>query len=183
MRRMVSLLVLAGLVGCGTVPRLETNYGDIPAGAHQLGQVVQVVALDGTGGDAGFNKAMGESLGRAGLPAGAYEEYRVALLQIYCCGGAMADLMPLVLVPPDLTVRRGNVVEFRAADAGKKGSLEFVNVGIRVRHEALVENGPCWWDPPHEGKWMRVLRADWMAAEGWEHQGGLYPAYYRPSDS
>ena len=149
--------------------------GSVPAGSLQLGQVMYIGPAQESRGSATYKLLL-----EAGLAESELQKSQLAMLRIYCCGGSSEqDSAPLVYLPSGLRAKPGDVVEFRNADKNKKGTPAGLNVAMQVRQRASARSGTCRWDPPDERLWMRVLYADWMPAEGWEHQGGLSPAWYK----
>ena len=51
----------------------------------------------------------------------------------------------------------------------------------RVRVKAVDVDEVCRWIPEGDHRWTRVLYCDWMKAEGWIQQEGLFDVWIKPA--
>jgi len=164
------------LTGCATGLRIQQAH--VPPGSLRLAQVV----MRGSQAELTGAKELHTLLADSGIGEAEIKDGSVVLARIECCGGPNEKSSAIMIyVPPESEVQRGDIVELRAADPSKKGSINQVNVVTRIRQKAAETAGSCRWDPPNEGLWSRTLYADWMPQEGWKLQGGLYKGWYKPS--
>ena len=150
-------------------------------GARRLVQVVQFAERR----DIVEMESLYRNMLEQGIKDADIKDGSVAFGMIYCCGGkiSVATVMA-VWIPEGLDVELNDFVEIRVGkprDRKKPGKWPGVATAMRVRQRADALRRPCWWAPPQEGLWMRVLYCDWMKAEGWKHQGGLHAAWYKPA--
>ena len=168
--------LLAGCSGAYNPGNLRVQTDFVPSGSLRLAQISGF-----------FSRAdvMGESEARTVLISCGVREQdigdrSVALARIYCCGGPNEiDSARMIYVPPTITANAGDIVEIRVGSIRAGNDPGTLNTVTRVC-QANGADGPIRWDPPNDRLWVRVLYADWMPAQGWVHQGGLSPAWYKP---
>ena len=182
LKHRVFLAVLSSVASCFLLTGCQSGnmrlYGDrVPAGSLRLAWVMGV----------GSRKEILESSwGREILTGTAIKETEIrdgsgVMTAIYCCGGPNEKgEARVVYVPAGITVERNDIVEVRVGHPPEGDKLGTPNTVTRIRQRAGEVGGSCRWDPPDERLWVRILYADWMPAEGWVRQGGLFPAWYKP---
>ena len=84
-------------------------------------------------------------------------------------------------IPENLRVELGDIVEVKSGLAAAEGKPGTASVVTRIRQKGNVTRGPIRWIPEDDRMWQRVLYADWMPAEGWVEQTGLWRTYYKPA--
>ena len=84
-------------------------------------------------------------------------------------------------IPENLGVELGDIVEVKSGKSPGGGKPGTASVVTRIRQKGNVSNGRIRWIPEDDRMWHRVLYADWMPAEGWVEQTGLWRTYYKPS--
>jgi hypothetical protein len=79
-----------------------------------------------------------------------------------------------------VNVGKGDFVEVRAGRPSANGDLGWLNTVTRVRQKGGDPSAVCRWIPPDTRFWSRVLYCEWMPAEGWVEQQGLFKAWFKP---
>jgi hypothetical protein len=161
------------LVGC-VDRRIQDDY--VPAGSLRLAQIGKY-----------FTRAdvLGEPEARnlllaCGVKEQEISDHSLALVRVYCCGGAIENTSARVIyVPPTIYAGIGDIVEVRVGSPPHGDDPGTLHTATRVCQKAGV-SGPIRWDPPNERLWMRVLYADWMPAQGWVRHGGIHRMWYKP---
>ena len=125
----------------------------------------------------------------SGIPDAEIKDGRVVQARVWCCGGptggpsAEVSNAKIVFVPKGMKVNRGDIIEIRSGYPSSKKTPSKINMFTRVIQKANERNGHCWWEPKDNRLWLRVLYCDWMPSQGWIRQGGIFPAWYKPTSS
>jgi hypothetical protein len=149
----------------------------VPAGSLRLAEVTAVA----TRRQVTEAKPLMDILAQSNVGDADVRDGCVALARIYCCGGpSEEDTAVMVYVPDDVApARAGDVVELRVGRPASGGKAPRLNTVTRVR-QRRGEAAGVRWVPEDDRMWTRVLYADWMRADGWVEQGGLWHAWYKP---
>ena len=101
----------------------------------------------------------------------------------FCCGKTDEGQAMWFYVPPGVDVELGDIVELRMGRnprAKREGEDPGEpNTVTRVRIRNGENDGICWWDPPEEYLWRRILRCKWMEEEGWILAKGSWKAWIK----
>lgn len=177
------LLLNLLVTGCSTTLRIHSDF--IPAGSLRLAQVMDI----GKRADILQSKELYDAIISSGIKDTEVADESIVVARIFCCGGLSENLSSektnaiMMFVPMGTNVGLGDIVEVRAGRPPEKGDAGQLNVVTRVVQKYGDNEGKCWWDPKDDRLWLRVLYCDWMPKEGWIKQGGINPAWYRPSSS
>lgn len=171
------LFLVLIMAGCSSALSTHTDF-TVPDYSLRLSQVVEIesraVVLE--------NKKLYEALLASEIGDSNITDGSIVVARIYCCGGIGEESLAIVLyVPNGIHVALGDIVELRTGHPPERGEVGSLNTVTRVVQKRGDDGNNCWWDPKDSRLWQRVLYCDWMPKEGWVKQGGLSPAWYRPS--
>ena len=177
---LVALLcaVVPGLVDAKAPSRLFPYYEE-DTGVLELAQVVAVATrADILKADVHYQFMLS-----TGIPDSELGDGRMVVVRLYCCGGSIEEETSLwVLVPPDISVEPGDIVELRVGRVPGKGDAGVVNTVTAVRQKNADEGrGPCRWEPDNPNLWMRVVYCDGMDRHGWLQRGVMRKLWYKPA--
>lgn len=173
------------LLAACSAPLLRIESDFVPPKSLRLAQVVEIAKRD----EIIEATPLYDALIAAGIKDSDIVDRTVVFARIYCCGGPTRETSSevanatMAYVPRSITVELGDIVEYAVADPSRKGTSGALNVVTRLIQKKDATDGHCWWDPKDDRLWLRVLYCDWMPGEGWIRQGGLHPAWFRPSTS
>lgn len=177
---MVCILFLAMIItGCSTSLAINSDFV-VPDNSLRLAQVMEIEnrAL------VVQSKKVYETIIASGVRDSNITDGSIVVARIYCCGGSAEKANAIILyVPNGINVALGDIVEVRIGHSPDKGAEGSINTITRVVQKSRDAEGNCWWDPKDDRLWLRVLYCDWMPKEGWRKQGGISPAWYRPSNT
>jgi len=174
--RLVALAV--ALTWC--LPALSKDKPYEANGAHRMVEVAYLPALSDI--SEGEGRWIYESLLRDGIDAADIGDSSIAVGRIYCCRpNPVDDPSFLFYTPPDMPLQIGDRVEIRIPGRPKKGRPVSLSRTVRIWESGESVGSECIWDPEIEGNWLRVLKCDFMEAEGWVYQKGLYKTWYKPA--
>jgi hypothetical protein len=177
---LAAMIALTGCVSQPAITRYQSDY--VPAGSLRLGQVMKIASRDfvlGTPEVHGF-------VSSSGIADSQIRDGSIVLARIYCCGGPTRETSSevansrVLFVPPELHVAGGDIVEYRVGHPAQDGAPALMNTVTRVVQRPDADDAACWWDPPNDKLWLRVLYCKWMPEQGWVKQGGVNPAWYKP---
>jgi hypothetical protein len=181
-RLVVALLALVGAAAPagaknGAPSRLFPYYEE-DAGVLVLGQAMYV----------GTRREIVESgehyrfLLSTGIADADITDGRMAVIQLYCCGGKIsADQAIWAYVPPDVNVEPQQILEVRMGRVPREGDPGVVNAVTVIRQQATDSSGPCRWEPDNPSLWMRVVHCDGLEQQGWVQRGKWRKLWYRPA--
>jgi len=157
-------------------PRIQSDF--VPAGSLRLAQVIYISSRQETIGE----KRLLDILIACGVEEASIRDGSIVMARIYCCGGSNeVETARMLYAPPEIRVDLGDVVEVLVGHPANGADPGRLNTVTRIRQKRADPDGACRWDPPDEGKWTRVLYADWMPQEGWIRESGpIFPAWYKP---
>jgi len=167
------------MTGCSTSLAMHSDFV-VPDDSLRLAQVMEIekraVVVQ--------SKKVYEAIIASGVGDSNITDGSIVVARIYCCGGSAEKANAIILyVPNGINVALGDIVEVRVGHPPEKGDVGSLNTITRVVQKNGDDGGNCWWDPKDDRLWLRVLYCDWMAKEGWIKQGGISPAWYRPSNA
>lgn len=174
----VSTLILL-VTGCMTGGSPRIYHSGTPHKSHQVAEVIVLASRDQiVAGPKIYQSVLAAGLSDQDIQNGSFGVGRV-----FCCGGEGTEERAYFYIPPGHHVEVGDVVEFRVGKVPDGDGPAQLNTVVKVRHKKGMESGACRWLPDTPpGLWMRVIYCDWMAHEGWQHGGALYPEWYKPAD-
>jgi hypothetical protein len=170
--------VVPGLVDAKAPSRLFPYYEE-DTGVLELAQVVAVATrADILKADVHYQFMLS-----TGIPDSELGDGRMVIVRLYCCGGSIEEETSLwVLVPPDISVEQGDIVELQVGRVPGKGDAGVVNTVTAVRQKNADEGrGPCRWEPDNPNLWMRVVYCDGMDRHGWLQRGVMRKLWYKPA--
>jgi len=171
------LFLVLIMTGCASSLPIHSDFA-VPDDSLRLAQVVEIekraLVME--------NKKLYEALLASGVGDSNITDGSIVVSRIYCCGGSGEGALAVILyVPNGINVALGDIVELRTGHPPEKGEAGSLNTVTRVVQKRGDGGNNCWWDPKDDRLWLRVLYCDWMPKEGWVKQGGLSPAWFRPS--
>jgi len=172
------LIILPFTAGCAKRYRIHHGSG-IPAGYHQVTEIMELAAKEEIMGTPDVYKVIHE----AGIKDEEILNGSIALGRVYCCGGegtAETSNSTIIYIPPSLSAKKGDIVEFIAGKDPEKGNTGQLNTAIKIRNVDGIASKECRYVPEDPRLWLRVIHCNWMDEEGWQKQGGLNPIYYKP---
>jgi hypothetical protein len=154
-------------------------YGDfVPSGSLRLGQVTAVAKRD----EILKLKPLYEAVQTTGIADADIVDGRIVAARVYCCGGGTQEASSLFLfVPKGIEPALSDIVEYRVGRAPAGRNAGVMNTVTRIVQKAGPDESTCWWAPKNDRVYERVLYCEWMPGEGWTHQGGFAPAWFKPS--
>jgi hypothetical protein len=170
--------VVPGLVDAKAPSRLFPYYEE-DTGVLELAQVVAVATrADILEADVHYQLMLS-----AGIPDSELGDGRMVVVRLYCCGGSIEEETSLwVLVPPDISVEQGDIVELRVGRVPAKGDPGVVNAVTAVRQRSAdAVGGSCRWEPDSPNLWMRVIYCEGMDRHGWLQRGFTRKLWYKPA--
>ncbi len=106
----------------------------------------------------------------------------VAVGRIYCCHQWTENgTNILFFVPPNVSLKIGDLVSVRMGSKSTKREGGTVNMAVEVREKKDDPMSQCSWNPPNDAMWTRILYCSWMPAEGWTLQKGLHKTWLKPA--
>ena len=189
-KAVLAALIAAVLVtGCTSNPNTpiftatsRIHAQNVPDGSLRAGEVVLVLTREQIK-EVVFGGFAYEALTAAGVPDKKIGDGSVVLTRVFCCGGPNEkDTALMAFVPEEQRAEVGDIIEIWSGRMVKKGEPlgAMPNTMIQVREKANASTKRCRWMPDRPGLWMRVIYCEWMPAEGWSQQGGLYPVWIKP---
>jgi len=175
---LVPIIGMFLIAGCSSTPRI---YGGSlkEARAHQVTEIMEIASKE----QIIFNKPLYDPLIQADISESDIQNGTVAVGRVYCCGGEGTveyQVTAVVYVPSNITVNRGDILEFVVGAGSDAPKHEQINRAVKVRHEDGIASRECRWEPENPRLWMRVIYCPWMEQEGWKKGGGLSPVWYKP---
>jgi hypothetical protein len=177
---LVFLLVLF-VAACSTPP-LRIHSDEVPAGSLRVAQVVAIAQREDI-----LKLEAYKGIIAAGVADSDLTDGSVVMARIYCCGGPTKETSAeyanrrMLYVPKELRVGLGDFVEIRVGRPPEHGDGGRLNTVTRVVAKDGDQPERCWWDPKNDKLWLRFPYCDWMPKEGWVKQGGISPAWFKPS--
>jgi hypothetical protein len=121
-----------------------------------------------------------EVLLASGLKDSDLTDGSLAAGRVNCCHERSEESSSIwFYVPPDIKVQDGDLVVVRMGRKASKRDPGEINVALEIRETADVAESRCIWDPPNERLWMRIIYCDWMPAEGWTLESGLWKTWLK----
>lgn len=104
----------------------------------------------------------------SGLKDADFQDGSIAMARVMCCH-ARSDMASSIwfYIPSTLKVQVGDFVVVRMGRKPEKNDSGIINEAFEIREHRGAPDSQCYWDPPDETKWARVLFCKWMPAEGW----------------
>jgi hypothetical protein len=118
----------------------------------------------------------------AGVPADTIHDGSVVMVRIFCCNGPNESGTALfVYVPPGMTASKGDIIEFWTGKMIREGEPPgpAPNTMVRTVQSANAATKPCRWLPDDPNMWDRTIYCDWMPADGWAQQSGIYDIWLK----
>lgn len=169
------LMLLAAGCASSSPPRIVSDH--VPAGSLRLTQVVYLATRQDIGQDPVFIRTINE----CGLRESDIDDGSFGFGEVFCCNGPNAETSATAFyVPRGMVVKLNDYAVVQIGYPAKNGQAGQVNKVVQVRGNAADPNCAVHWIPPQENLWRRILYADWMPAEGWIYQGGLWKTWYKP---
>ena|ERR1700690_382082 len=134
------------------------------------GEVVQVLSQE----EILSNGELESALHRAGVANSEIHDASIAVVRYLCCGPESEAAVQVLFNPMSLPLMVGDVVETQWS-----GGAGTVNIVTRVLQRAGQTEGACGWWPRKERLARRVMYCDWMPAENWIKQEGVYRGWYK----
>jgi hypothetical protein len=181
-----AFLLTVGLASCATYSsqsewRIQSDV--VPVGSLRLAQVMSV----GRRSDVVESPDLYKILKASGIEDSDIVDGSIVVARIYCCGGLTEESSSEVheargiYVPRNMHVGVGDIVEMRVGRPPQNGDHGRLNTVTRVVMKRGQDDGSCWWDPRDDRLWLRVIYCSWMPEQGWTKQGGIHPAWFKPS--
>src|SRR5688572_25140505 len=121
-----------------------------------------------------------EILRASGLKDSDLTDGSLAEGRVNCCHQRTEESSSIwFYVPPDIKVQPGDLVVVRMGRKASKKDPGEINVALEIRERADVADSRCIWDPPNVRLWMRIIYCDWMPAEGWTLESGLWKTWLK----
>ena len=122
-----------------------------------------------------------EHLLASGLQDSDFKDRSLAMGRAYCCHPSTDEGTAIwFYVSPDNPVNPGDIVEIRMGhEPTKKDERGKVNVLVGIREKKDAADSHCFWDPPKELLWRKVLYCDWMPAAGWTLTKGAHNTWLK----
>jgi hypothetical protein len=116
----------------------------------------------------------------SGLKDSDLKDGSLAMGRVYCCHPSTEEGTALwFYVPPDVSLKVGDIVTIRMGHKSTKTDPGAVNVAVGVREQQGTPDSKCSWDPPNNLLWRRVLYCTWMPAEGWTKTKGAWDTWLK----
>jgi hypothetical protein len=116
----------------------------------------------------------------SGLKDSDLKDGSLAMGRVYCCHPSTEEGTALwFYVPPDVSLKVGDIVTIRMGHESTKTDPGAVNVAVGVREQQGTPDSKCSWDPPNNLLWRRVLYCTWMPAEGWTKTKGAWDTWLK----
>ncbi len=116
----------------------------------------------------------------SGLKESDLQDGSVGVGAVYCCHPSTEEGTAIwFYVPSNIPVQMGDIVLIRMGRKGDKKDPGQVNTLVEVREKKDAPDSRCSWEPKNDRMWMRVLYCNWMPAEGWTLDNGLYKAWLK----
>jgi hypothetical protein len=169
------------LPASATPPR-RIQSDAVPAGSLRVAQVTAIANREDILKMEAYKDIVGAGVADSDLVDGS-----VVMARIYCCGGITKELSSefvnrrMLYVPKDIKVGSGDFVEVRVGRPPERGDGGRLNTVTRVVAKYGDKPESCWWEPRDEKLWLRTPYCEWMSKEGWVKQGGVNPAWFKPS--
>lgn len=174
----LAFALIPGLVDAKAPSRLFPYYEE-DTGVLELAQVVAVATrADILKADVHYQFMLS-----TGIPDSELGDGRMVVVRLYCCGGSIEEETSLwVLVPPDISVEQGDIVELRVGRVPSKGAPGVVNTVTALRQRSAdAAGGACRWEPNNPKLWMRVIYCEGMDRHGWLQRGFMRKLWYKPA--
>lgn len=181
--RAAGLIFTMGLLNACATPPPRTHADLVPAGSLRVGQVIQAGTRDEILGAA----ELMVQLRASGVTDDEIVDGSVIVARIYCCGGVSKEMSAeyeerrVMFVPNGQQAAQGDFVEYRVGIPPSPGEVGRFNTLTRVVARYGDVAAGCWWEPKDDRLWLRVAYCDWMEKEGWIKQGGISPAWFKPT--
>ena len=182
---LVLCLVLGLAASCSSTPNTSATGGmsrfhalNVPDGSLRAGQVVFVATRQ----DIDEERWLHDTMTAAGIPDTDIRDGSIVITRVFCCGGPNEAATAITAyVPKHLPVNVGDIVEIWSGRSLKRGEPlgPQPNTVTRIVEAKNAAPRKCRWVPENEAMWLRVIHCDWMEAEGWQRQTGLYPVWVR----
>ena len=170
----VALSFYASIAGAGT-SKLHPPDKD-HAGALRAAQVALLATREAI---LGFGSNL-DILLASGLTDADLTDGSIAAGRVNCCHESTEQSSEIwFYVPPDIKAREGDLVVVRMGRKPSKQDPGAINVAVEIRERADVAESRCIWDPPNERLWTRIIYCDWMPAEGWTLESGLWKTWLK----
>jgi hypothetical protein len=177
MRVLIGLLCMPCVISSASTSKLFPP-SEAEAGGLRLTQVVGVASREEI-------LKSGETLQHllaSGLKDVDLRDGSVAVGRIYCCHQWTENGTNILFyVPPNVSLKIGDLVSVRMGRKSTKREGGTVNMAVEVREKKDDPISQCSWNPPDDKMWTRILYCSWMPAEGWTLQKGLHKTWLKPA--
>ncbi len=173
---LVSALLLTA--ACATTSRFHPMH--VPDNSLRLAQAMRVAP--GSAMTVPAERPIYDILTASGLSDEQIRSGSIAAARVYCCGGPNEKGESILFfIPAEIKVETGDIVQVRVGRSPSGKESGSINMATQVVQKKGTENGQCWWDPPQQGLWRRVLFCNGLKEDGWVKQTGLHDVWYKPA--
>jgi hypothetical protein len=123
-----------------------------------------------------------KSLATIGVQGDKISDYMIVAGRVFCCDGPNeGEQLIWFYVPSGISVTIGDIVELRSGPELRQSdpSAAPPNTVTRIVQRPYDKEKYCRWVPENEKLWTRVLYCDWMEADGWRQQSGLFNVWIK----
>jgi hypothetical protein len=172
----LSTLLALLLTACSVPSRLHGFY--VPGASLRMVEVTALASRDEI-----INRLdLSETMRLSGIDPSELVDDSLGQGMVFCCNRPFDDDGSIwFFVPKHVQIEVGDIVEIRSGPVVMKGEPTKgpPNTATRVRQRPSDPQKQCRWTPENPRLWARVLYCDWMQAEGWVQQDGLWDVWIK----